>query len=87
MFPSLHGQTREVPGETENQQGDNTTKLSSVPPCTPTPTPKGTDSVPKDSEDSKEHDGGVGEEESQSLLMEIVSQIAAEPGADYMEDI
>jgi len=78
-------QTSEVPGETENQQTDNIARLSSVPPSTPTP--KGVDNLSKDGKDLQEREGGVGEEDSQSLLMEVVSQIAAEPGADYMQDI
>lgn len=81
----MTAQTSEVPGETENQQTDNIARLSSVPPSTPTP--KGVDNLSKDVEDSQEREGGVGEEDSQSLLMEVVSQIAAEPGADYMQDI
>ena len=68
------------------------TKPSSVPPCTPTPTldkteDKSLENGPQSGEDSQEDEGGVGEEDSQSLLMGIVSQIAAEPTADYLQDI
>lgn len=82
---TVESKTSEVPGETENQQTDNIARLSSVPPSTPTP--KGVDNLSKDGKDLQEREGGVGEEDSQSLLMEVVSQIAAEPGADYMQDI
>ena len=81
-------QKTEVPDETENQQADNTRKSSSVPPCTPTP--EGVENAPncRESEgqdlQQPEEDGGDGD--SKSVLMEIVSQIAAEPGADYMQD-
>lgn len=87
-FTLLNAQTIEVPDETEKQQDDNTTRLSSVPPCTPTPVPIKTEGVSLDNEPKSGVDeGGVGEEDSESLLMGIVSQIAAEPAADYMKDI
>lgn len=80
-------QETEIPDETDNQQGDNTRKSSSVPPCTPTP--EGLENSPKESEgqdlQQPEEDGG--DDDSKSVLMEIVSQIAAEPEADYMQDI
>lgn len=68
------------------------TRLSTVPPCTPTPTSAKSEgkSLENDSQsgvDSQEDQVGEGEEDSQSLLMGIVSQIAAEPAADYMQDI
>lgn len=83
---TLNGETDEGPGEAESHQAGNTTKVSSVPPCTPTPT-SSTDDVPGDTKDSEECEGGVAEEESRSLLMDIVSQIAAENGTDYLQDI
>ena len=87
-FTLLNAQTIEVPDETENQQDDNTTRISSVPPCTPTPGPLKTEGASLDNEpESGADEGGVGGENSQSLLMGIVSQIAAEPAADYMKDI
>lgn len=58
------------------------TRRSSVPPCSPTPV-----LVETEGTESGLNEGGVGEEDSKSLLMGIVSQIAAEPGADYMKDI
>lgn len=69
------------------------TRISSVPPCTPTPTSaknedKSLENEPQSGVDLQEDQGGEGEEkDSQSLLMGIVSQIAAEPTADYMQDI
>ena len=84
----LNAQTIEVPDETEKQQDDSTTRRSSVPPCTPTPVPVKTEDTDVDNEpESGVDEGGVGEEDSQSLLMGIVSQITSEPGADYMKDI
>jgi len=74
--------TAEVTDDTEKQQDDSTTRRSSVPPCSPTPVPVETEGT-----ESGLNEGGVGEEDSKSLLMGIVSQIAAEPGADYMKDI
>lgn len=65
--------------ETENPQADNTTRPSSVPPCSPTPFAR-----------ELENDTAVkskGGECSQSHLNDIVSQIAAESGKDYMQDI
>lgn len=82
----LNDQASEGPEEAESHQAGNTTKVSSVPPCTPTPT-SSTDDVPGDTKDSEECEGGVAEEESRSLLMDIVSQIAAENGTDYLQDI
>lgn len=65
--------------ETENPQAGNTTRPSSVPPCSPTP-------FARELEDETvvKSEGG---ECSQSHLNDIVSQIAAEPGKDYMQDI
>ena len=83
----LNGQTSEVPVETEDQQAHNTTKLSSVPPCTPTS--KSIENASKEGKggDLQECEGREGGADSQSLLMEIVSEIATEPGADFMQDI
>lgn len=66
-----------------------------MPPCTPTRTSnnlaedKSQENEPQTGEDPQEEDeGGVGKEDnSQSLLMGIVSQIAAEPTVDYKKDI
>ncbi|XP_068714767.1 uncharacterized protein [Montipora foliosa] len=69
----------EVPDKTETQQACNTTKQSCLPSCTPTLASK-----EQDSASDVKSEGGEG---SQSLLMDIVSQIAAEPVADYMQDI
>ncbi|XP_020611219.1 uncharacterized protein LOC110049741 isoform X2 [Orbicella faveolata] len=80
--------TIEVPDDTGKQQDDSTTRLSSVPPCTPTPVPIKTEGTDVDNEpESGVDEGGVGEEDSQSLLMDVVSQIASDPAADYMKDI
>ena len=76
LFSLLNGQTSEARDETENKEAGNTTKVSNVPPCTPTRTSSGPKDEPKE-----------GDDESRTLLMEIVSQITAEPGADYMQDI
>lgn len=81
-FTLFNAQTAEVSDDTEKQQHDSTTRRSSVPPCSPTPVPVKTEGT-----ESGLNEGGVGEEDSKSLLMDIVSQIAAEPGADYMKDI
>ena len=84
----LNAQTIEVPDDTEKQQDDSTTRLSSVPPCTPTPVAVKTDGTDLDNEpESGVDEGEVEEEDSQSLLMGIVSQISSEPAADYMKDI
>lgn len=78
----------EVPDDTEKQQGDSTTRLSSVPPCTPTPSAIKTEGTDVDNEpESGVDEGEVEEEDSHSLLMGIVSQISSEPAADYMKDI
>lgn len=85
----FNGQKTEIPGETENQQADNTRTSSSVPPCTPTP--ESVENAPNCGESEgqdlpqPEEDGG--DDDSKRVLMEIVSQIAAEPEADYMQDI
>ena len=87
-FTLSNAQTIEAPDDTEKQQDDSTTRLSSVPPCTPTPVPMETEGTSVDDEtENGVNEGEVGEEDSQSLLMGIVSQIAAEPAADYMKDI
>jgi len=65
--------------ETENPQAGNTTRPSSVPPCSPTPFAR-----ELENETAVKSEGG---ECSQSHLNDIVSQIAAEPGKDYMQDI
>ena len=88
----FNAQTIEVPDDTEKQQDDSTTRLSSVPPCTPTPVAiktEGTDldNEPESGVDEGEGEGEVEEEDSQSLLMGIVSQISSKPAADYMKDI
>lgn len=84
---TYENKTSEVPVETDNQQAHNTTKLSSVPPCTPTS--KSIENASKEGKggDLQECEGREGGADSQSLLMEIVSEIAAEPGADFMQDI
>ena len=47
-----------------------------------------TDGTDLDNEpESGVDEGEVEEEDSQSLLMGIVSQISSEPAADYMKDI
>lgn len=87
-FALLNAQTIEVPDDAGKQQDDSTTRLSSVPPCTPTPVPIKTEGTDVDNEpESGVDEGGVGEEDSQSLLMDVVSQIASDPAADYMKDI
>lgn len=80
-------QKTEIPDETENQQADNTRKSSSVPPCTPTP--EGVENAHKGGEgqDLQQPEEAGGNDDSKKVLMEIVSQIAAEPEADYMQDI
>ncbi|XP_015761003.1 PREDICTED: uncharacterized protein LOC107340157 isoform X2 [Acropora digitifera] len=65
--------------ETENPQAGNTTRPSSVPPCSPTPFAR-----ELKNETAVKSEGG---ECRQSHLNDIVSQIAAEPGKDYMQDI
>lgn len=80
--------TTEVPDDTERRQDDSTTRLSSVPPCTPTPVAIKTEGTDVDNEpESGVDEGEVEEEDPQSLLMGIVSQISSEPAADYMKDI
>ena len=85
----FNGQKTEVPDETENQQADNTRKSSSVPPCTPTP--EGVENAPNcgesEGQDLQQPEEEGGDDDSKSVLMEILSQIAAEPEADYMQDI
>ena len=84
----LNAQTIEVPDDTEKQQDVTTTRLSSVPPCTPTPVAVITEGTDLDNEpESGVDQGEVEEEDSQSLLMGVVSQISSEPAADYMKDI
>ena len=84
----LNAQTIEVPDDTERRQDDSTTRLSSVPPCTPTPVAIKTEGTDVDNElESGVDEGEVEEEDPQSLLMGIVSQISSEPAADYMKDI
>lgn len=79
----------EIPDETETQQADNTRKSSSVPPCTPTP--EGVENAPNcgesEGQDLQQPEEDGGDDDSKRVLMEIVSQIAAEPEADYMQDI
>lgn len=84
----LNAQTIEAPDDTEKRQDDSTTRLSSVPPCTPTPVATKTEGTDVDNElESGVDEGEVEEEDPQSLLMGIVSQISSEPAADYMKDI
>ena len=82
-----NGQMGKVPDETENHQADDTTKLSSVPPCSPISKSRENGPNRGDDGDLRECEGGEGEADSQSLLMEVVSEIAAAPGVDYMQNI